>query len=802
MLWKAAFNGLTRRYHPVSPEVINRLTYELSVINTMGFAEYFLIAKDIVDYCCSQGVPCIGRGSAADSLVSYVLGITHADPIRYNLYFERFLNPERREPPDIDLDICWKRRDDVLQYIYSTYGVEKTAMICTINTFQLRSAISDAGKAYGLSEDEVRQLTRSLPHRSVEYIDTAVEKIPECRNHSVTDAAYKEILAVSRLIAGFPRHLSVHPGGVIMAPDDITKYTALEVSGKGIVISQHDMHAMEKLGLVKMDILGVRGLSVIADCLRETTKIDNPTGIHPFGKNNHSGIIPSIGNRTEHSVMDILRSVPENDSETMQMIMGGKTVGCFQIESPAMRGLLKKMQVSASGGVEDVINAIAVIRPGPSEGGMSVKDRSASGGKDAFIRRRAGIEKTTYLHPLLESVLKDTYGIVVYQEQVLQIASIIAGFSYGEADILRRAMTKSRTRETIQPLREKFIAGAKQKNISEETAQDIWQFLEHFTGYGFNKAHSATYGILAYQSAYLKYHYPVPFMTAVLNNGGGFYSLCEYIEEARRLGITIEPPDVTKAEYFFTHTDTTIVSGLYPVCGLFQKSINAITTERNKEPFRDVYDFLARTGVQEAEAVSLAKSGAFRSLHNSEPETLIMVKAFFRNGRKSHIARRLTETVSLPPYTLPQRIIAELETLKFAVSAHPLSLFSELECDPVLIPAVQLGEYKDKTVNVAGWMVTSRRAPTKDGKYIKFATLEDKTGLFEAVLFPDIYDKYGAEFTGYGPFRIRGTVQSRVPGESNLIVESVHKVRPKHLGSAEIAVLERDISDTMFFDAA
>lgn len=781
VLWKTAFDGLKMRYKPLKDKMLNRLKYELDIIHSKGFSEYFLIAKDIVDYCRSRGIPCVGRGSAADSLVSYVLGITQADPIKYDLYFERFLNPERSEPPDIDIDICWKRRDEVLNYLYNKYGTDKTAMICTFNTFQLRSAIGDVGKAFGLPEDEVRQLTKSLPHRSVNYLENAIKNIPECHSHPLTAKMYKKIVGISRRIAGFPRHLSVHPGGVIIAPDEITRYTALEVSGKGLIISQHDMTAIEKLGLVKMDVLGVRGLSVIADCVHDVTS------------QTEKGDLPGRGVQlnapTKVAGLEYLDGISENDEDTMRMIMKGETAGCFQLESPAMRGLLKKMQVES---LKDIIDAVAVIRPGPAEGGM----------KDAFVRRRAGVEKVTYLHPLLEPVLKETYGIVVYQEQVLKIASVIAGFSFSEADVLRRAMTKSRTAETIKPVRDKFIKGAANNGIPEKSAQEIWKFLENFVGYGFNKAHSATYGILAYQSAYLKRHYPVPFMTAVLNNGGGFYSLCAYIEEARRKGITIEPPDVNKAEYQFTYNASTIISGLFPVYGLSHRSIERITAERKKEPFHDLFDFLNRSAVIEKEAANLAKSGALRSIHPSEPEALAMIKVYFRNGRKSHIARRLTENLSLSPYTLAQRVIAELETLQFAVSAHPLSLFSEIEFDPSIVLSNELEKYKNKDVVVAGWMVTSRRAPTSDGKYIKFATLEDKAGLMEVVLFPDVYEKYGKILKGYGPFRIRGKVQSRVPGEANIIVNSIHKIRPKNLNKSDHKILDKDLEDTMFFDAA
>lgn len=778
VLRKAAFKGLQKRYHLPEKEAVKRLNYELGIIHNKGFSGYFLIAKDIVDFCTSKDIPCVGRGSAADSLVSYVLGITHADPIRFDLYFERFLNPERSEPPDIDIDICWKRRDIVLDYLYTKYGNDKTAMICTFNTFQLRSAVGDVGKAMGMPEDEVRKLTKSLPHRPVSYLENAIKNIPECRDHSqiLGGKMHKKILSISRKISGFPRHLSVHPGGVVIAPDEITRYTALEESGKGLIISQHDMKSIEKLGLVKIDILGVRGLSVISD----TAEAVKDTRHSPRPKNTEK--------TSRFAKTKFLNSIKEDDPGTMRMIMEGETVGCFQLESPAMRGLLKKMHVYT---LKDIIDAIAIIRPGPAEGGM----------KDAFIRRRAGVEKTVYIHPVLEPILKETYGVVVYQEQVLRIARVVADFSYGEADLLRRAMTKARKPETVEPVRKKFIEGAEKNGIKEGSAKEIWQFMVNFVGYGFNKAHSATYGILAYQSAYLKKHYPVLFMTAVMNNGGGFYSLCAYVEEARRMGIHIEPPDVNKAERYFTNKGRTIVSGLYPVYGLTRRSIENIVTERKDEPFRDVFDFLNRSGVNEKEAVSLVRSGSLRSLDTNEPESLTHIRVYFRNNRKSHVARRLTQDLTMPPFTLAQRIISELEILRFAVSAHPLSLFPETEFDPSITISTKLKECGEIPVVVAGWMVTSRRAPTSDGRYIKFATLEDKFGLMEVVLFPDIYDKYGTTLKGYGPFRIKGKVQSRVPGEANIIAESVQKIKKKNMRKSDIHIFEKDLEDDMFFDA-
>jgi len=735
LLWKKCFEGLKKKYNLITEDLINRLVYELKTIKDLGFSDYFLIVKDIVEYCVANAIPCIGRGSAADSLVSYVLDITKVDPIRYNLYFERFLNPGRKEPPDIDLDICWKRRDDVLDYIYKKYGHDKTAMICTFNTFKIRSAVGDVAKTFGLPEEEIRSLTKSLLHQGVERIDDILKTVPECNTHPISGKTYREILEISKIIGNFPRYLSVHLGGVIIAPDEITKYTPLEESGKGLIISQFDMHSIEKLGLVKMDILGVRMLSVLSDCLK-TTEVDN---------------------------YDML---PEDDKPTIKMIMEGETIGCFQLESPGMRSLLKKMKIE---NMDDIIAAISVIRPGPAEGGM----------KDLYIKRRAGLEKVGYPHPCLEPVLRETYGIVLYQEQVMMLAHAAAGFTLSEADLLRRAMTKSRDKKAMLSIKKKFIKGALGKGMKESEAEKIWKLMESFVGYGFNKAHSATYGMIAYHSAYMKKHYPVAFMTAVLNNYGGFYSMVEYIEECRRLGITISAPDVNVSQKEFIFRKNTIISGLLPVFELSRRSINRILKERIQKKFKNVFDFLQRINPEEREAVNLAKCGAFRSMEKSETEALAKIRIFYRNKKKISTSSYVTKGITLPPYSTEQRVINELEILRYAVSAHPLSLFNEINTNSSITGSRELEEKKNQTVKVAGWLVTMRRAPSKKGGYMTFVTIEDQYGLIECVLFPDVYQKFGKILKGYGPYIIFGKVQSRVPGEANVIVEKVYQLKNK-----------------------
>ncbi len=816
-LWKSAFEGAKQRYRPLTQPLIDRLNYELSVIHRLGFADYFLIVKDIVDFCHREGIPCVGRGSAGDSVVAYVLGITQIDPLRYRLYFERFLNPDRSDPPDIDLDICWKNRDRVLEYVYQKYGAQRTAMIGTFATFRLRSSIRDVARVYGLPENEINAITRHLPHSEVSRLEEIIHRLPECQHLQYHSDLFRRILQTARRIADFPRHQSIHPGGVIIAPDRLTRYTPLQVAGKGLVISQYDMYSIESLGLVKMDLLGVRSLSMVSDCLAMVRGLyhqlwDNSPGplpdvsprpaprpggdglpLFPDRPGDPSGpsspsptdvriyrfdvarrrIVPEeareylnpqrfpfLDSRKRHLSPLDLRVIPDDDPNVIALLRAGLSMGCFQTESPGMRGLLRKMQID---GVDDVITAVALIRPGAANSGM----------KDLYIRRRAGLAPVEYPHPSLKRVLADTYGNIIYQEQVMQVAAEVAGLSLAQADILRKAMTKSRDRTTLLSLRNAFLNGARSKGLQRRQAETIWRFLTNFVGYGFNKAHSATYGVIAYQSAYLKHYFPVQYMTAVLNNQGGFYSTAAYIEECRRMGIRLLPPDVNTAERDFVARGDTIQVGLSHVYELTEKTLNRILQERKHAPYRDYYDFLQRVQPREKEVHHLIKCGALRSLEPNEPLCLLRNRLFFKNRRNRPITESLLESVSLLPYNTAQRILNELEILGFAVTDHPLTLFEELINREEVTSSAALEQFPGKRIVFVGWLVASRRVKTRNNQYMKFLTLEDREGLCEAVLFPRTYSRYGHLIKGHGPYRIVGRVQSRLPGEANLLVEQL-----------------------------
>lgn len=755
-LWKKSFAGASKRYQPLTSEVIKRLEYELQTIHDMGFAEYFLIVKNIVDFCHKKHIPCVGRGSAADSLVSYVLEITQADPIRHNLYFERFLNPERSDPPDIDLDICWKSRDEVLKYVYDTFGHDRTAMICTFNTFQSRSAIRDIAKAFGLPDDEISKFTKYLPHHLHGALEQTFNQLPELRHLRPNLSTYKEILCIANRIADFPRHLSIHPGGVIIAPEKITFFTPLEVAGKDIIISQYDMYSIEKLGLVKMDLLGVRSLTVI----KETVQ-----AIHSRASRKGASSVRQISPQGNEDISTLdLRRIPENDPQVTAFIRSGNTMGCFQLESPAMRGLLRKMNIDS---VDDVITAVALIRPGASGSGM----------KDVYIARRAGLEEVKYIAPALSPVLKDTYGVIIYQEQVLQVAHHIAGFSLGQADMLRRAMTKSRNKKGFLQLHRAFITGAAKRGLSKDQAETIWNFLAQFVGYGFNKAHSATYGTIAYQTAFLKFYFPVEYMCAVLNNQGGFYPRMAYIEEARRMSVKLLHPDIYRSQKDFTCENKAIRSGLSSISELTTRTIKAIIAERSLSAFSDIFNFIQRVRAGEKEVKHLIKAGALSAIHSNQSYLLLLNELFFKNSKKVSVAQFLSRTIELQPFNIYQKIINEMEIMDFAVSAHPLHLYKEQLRTFSIVPSSKLEEHKDKNILFCGWLVTTRRVSTAKNQFMKFLTLEDLYGLCEVVLFPQTYTKYGHLIRSHGPFLISGRVQSRLPGEANLIADSVRLLK-------------------------
>jgi DNA-directed DNA polymerase III PolC len=483
------------------------------MISEMGYEPIFLIVEDILNQARKLGIPTSSRGSAASSLVAHCLDITSPDPIALNLYFERFLNPARKKPPDIDTDIASHRREEVIQYVFDKYGKDRVAMVGTINRYRPKSSLGDAAKAHGLSPDTIRQLTKKVPssfffRRGIDDDDPF-----ETLLRNPTIPILKDIIKDARAIMDIPRHLSVHPGGIIIAPFPITDLVPLvHSSSLGINHAQYDLEGIEKFGLVKIDLLGVRGLSVLGEVADRV----------------HSWHISEYNNP-----LDVLKKVPANDQATSKTVCDARTIGCFQIESPGMRATLQEINAKS---IEDIMAALALYRPGPLRGGL----------RDAFVRRFRGEEPVTHIHESLSKLLENTMGVILYQEQVLQIAHELGGLTLAQADILRRAMSHFDPGGVMETLRKNFIDGAAQRrNVPPETANRIWEMMAAFAGYGFPKAHAASYARLAWNSAWCKTHYPAEFMSAVLGIGGGYYSQRVYLMEARRLGLQVNPPTLT-----------------------------------------------------------------------------------------------------------------------------------------------------------------------------------------------------------------------------------------------------------------
>ena len=760
-LTKLCFEGTARRYRPLTAAALERLHMELETIEALGFTPYFLIVHDIARFCRERGIPAAGRGSAAGSMVAYVLGITYIDPLEHDLYFERFLSATRDDPPDIDLDVSWCRRDEVLDYIYGRFGSDRVAMICTYATMKARMAVRDVAKAMGLSPGEVNRFTRNLPHCRAGEIEAAASAIPSCRDLPVNREPYRSILEVCNRLDGFPRHLSIHVGGVVIADRPLTDIVPLERATKGLVITQYDMGPIERLGLVKMDILGQKGLSVIEDTAREASR-NHPARLDP-------------------------ECFPRDDPDTLRLLSEGRTLGVFQIESPGMRSLLQAMK---PGNIGDLTLSIALIRPGASGSGM----------KELFLLRRAGREPVVYLHPDLEPILTESLGTFVYQEQVMRAAVAVAGFTPAEADDLRRAMTHRRSPEQMEAVRSGFLAGAADRGVPGPVARAVFESLARCSGYGFPKAHAATYGEFSYQAAFLKAHFPAEFMAAVLANEAGFYHHSVYVEEAKRLGVRVALPDVNRSESDFCVKDGTLYFGLLRVKGVSHRTVDSIIEARAAFPFTSLSDFLSRVDAAEEEVATLIKCGAFDSFENTRPELLWKLKMMYPQARAARRAadeplpalawvRKVSPPEALPrlpDYTRAVKLKMELTHLEASVSAHPLEILvpDELERS---VNSTELESLLGQTVSLVGWLIAQRRAVTKNREYMQFLTLEDLAGTFEVTIFPRDYQRLGARVGQSRAFRVTGRVGDRT-GSVSLIATDLEPLAPFASGrEAEIS---------------
>lgn len=744
LLWKMVFEGLNKKYRPLTPALLDRAHHELAIIHDQGFAPYFLIVADLVRFAREKDIPVTGRGSAANSLVAHALGITRVDPLQYNLYFERFLNRSRRDCPDIDLDFCWRGRDQVLDYVYKRYGSNHAAMICTVNTFQARSTVRETARALGCPEQEISRLTRNLPHYGAENLAAIISALPECRHLQPDQEPLKSILQISEKIAGLPRHISMHAGGMVVTPKALTHYLPLERAPKGLVITQYDKDSVEQMGLVKMDLLGHRTLSVIQDTVHDIRQHRDPD-------------------------FDI-EKISYTDSACARLLSAGDTVGCFQIESPAMRGLLRKLDARDCNAI---VQGIALVRPGASGSGM----------KQHFIDRRLGREAVECPHPLMEQALHDTHGVMIYQEDVLKVAHIVSGMSLEMADGLRRAMSKKRSPREMGKSRKAFLEGAKQKDLTEAQAAAVWEQISNFASYAYCKAHAATYGELAYQCAYLKTHYPAEFFSAVLANGGGFYSSPVYVNEAQRRGVNLLPPDINKSNFSYQREGDSIRVGLIQIGHLSEKTAQKIMHSRIEGgSFRNIDTFRQRIHPSQVEAELLCQAGALDSI--TSPETRLPLPRptqmwTLQQTSLQEEALLFAESQSLysffPDHTQRMQIDQEWKSLGYPLRASLLRYHASDCWNHPLVASAFLDDYEGREVSVLGTIIAVRRLSMRQGRgAMKFLSLEDGWGVFEAVLFAEAYQRLG-HLTEPGTVCLcRGTVQ-RERDNTTLLVSHMEK---------------------------
>jgi DNA polymerase III subunit alpha len=734
-LWKLCFEGARVRYRPPQPEVLARLTHELSIIEKLHLAPYFLLVWDIVEEARRRGIPVVGRGSAASSIVAYCLGISRICPLRWGLYFERFLNEQRGDCPDIDLDICGARRDELLNYVYDRWGAAHVAMIGSFITMHARLAVREVAKVFGVSPGEVNHFTRRLPHRPVREILEAIRTLPECRNLPAHEEPWKTILAVAHRLDDFPRHMGIHPCGTVIAAQPLTQLVPLERATKGIVVTQYDMNAIEALGLIKMDLLGQRGLTTMSLAL---ANIEKSTGARPD-----------------------FDAIPEGDAATMEMTAAGRTLGVFQIESPGLRTLLRAMRAKT---LDDLCHAIAIIRPGASE----------YGAKETFLRRLRGQEDVRYPHPQLEPLLRDTLGVCIYQEQVMQIAQAIGSLSLAEADIVRRSRAKFSGQRERERLHAKFLKAAEVLQLAGAVRDETWQMVEKFAGFAFCKAHAATYADLAYRMAYLKAHHPAEFLAAMASANAGFYHVSAYVEEAKRWGCEMRLPSVNRSAITYTTEPAAdprgiraVRVGLMQVKGLRQETMETILRAREQAgDFRSLEDFLRRVPANRDETEALIQCGAMDDFGETRPALLwqfnLLAKTLLRSPESLEAVlfpmaapQKSSVPLSTADYTRAQRLACEQEILEIAVSGHPLDRIARNG----EVWSTELEALRGHRVSLLGWLITFRHVGTKNYRNMMFATFEDQRGVYEAVLFPEVYERYGGLVFEMRTMRVHGRVE-------------------------------------------
>lgn len=712
LLKKLAYDGIPYRYPTVDFKVKERIEKELELIAKKNFVSYFLINWDIVNYAQKRGYFYVGRGSGANSIVAYLLKITDVDPIELDLYFERFINLYRTSPPDFDLDFSWRDRDDITQYIFKRFP--HTALLATYNTFQYRAVVRELGKVFGLPKHEIDKLSRG------KFTSNELDQLGHL------------VLRYSTYIQGFPSHLSIHAGGILIAEKSIHYHTGTFLPPKGFATTQFDMVVAEDIGLHKFDILSQRGLSKIQDALHIIRK-----------------------NKPEDRLLDIRNlQAFKQDEKIKSILRDGRAMGCFYVESPAMRMLLKKLKVDTYLGL---VAASSIIRPGVSNSGMMRE----------YILRFTDPERRQDAHPVLLDIMPDTFGVMVYQEDVIKVAHYFAGLSLGEADVLRRGMSgKFRSREEFKRVENQYFENCKARGYSLELAQDIWRQIESFAGYAFAKGHSASYAVESYQSLYLKAHYPLEYMVAVINNFGGFYSTEFYVHEARKLGGIVEAPCVQQGDYPTVIRGTTIYLGFVLLHGLDKTVGVTIGRERQEGgPFSNLTDFIDRVPIGIEQLSLLIRIGAFRFTGVAKQTLLWEAHHMLKGHKQSAVPAASLSlfkgTVSSHDYKVPlleqsalEQAFDEIELLGFPL-ADPFLLADEPMNQGTT--AIEFPEKLGHFVIAYGYLVTVKDTKTQKGDRMNFATFVDQNGDFlDSVHFPNIAAQF--PFRGKGLYKVQGRV--------------------------------------------
>jgi error-prone DNA polymerase len=698
------YDGAAWRYGTVPGVVRLRIEMELAVIRDKRYADYFLVVDEIV----RQAPRTCGRGSAAASIVSYCLGITHVDPIRHKLMFERFLNPGRHDPPDIDIDFPWDERTKILEWVFGRYGARQAAMVANQNTLAPRAAMRELAKVYGLPAAEIGKAL-ALVHRRADFVDIHGEVTLQnwskqvCRALQLK-APWPDILCWAGRLQGHFRNLGLHPGGLVLVPDEIRRYVPVEMSASGWPVIQWEKDQTEDAGLVKIDLLGNRSLAVIRDAL--------------------AAIHRNTGRLIDYALWD-----PISDGDTQDLIRRGETMGCFYVESPATRLLLTKLwtnmppaQRAAADVFEYLVAVSSIIRP------------AANVFSDDFVRRAHG-EPYRSWHPILDEVLAETHGIMVYQEDVMKVAVAMGGFSVHDGDQLRKVLSKKHKARQLRDYQHQFYAGAAARRIERSVVDHVWDMMLSFAGYSFCKPHSASYAQVSFKSAYLRAHYPAEFLAAVISNQGGYYSPYAYLSEGRRMGLTILPPDINASDWVYRGTDRTVRVGLIQVKGLREGFVKTIIENRQQQgSYQSLRDFVDRVKPETAQTILLIKAGCFDSVAGelTRPGLIWRLHAI-QSGEPARY-------VPIPPqYDSRQQLTHELELFGFPLIGHPLERYHEKVQATVLVAARDLAQYVGRTVTLLGWLVTEKIVTSKKGEPMEFVTFEDQTSLYDATFFPDIY---------------------------------------------------------------